>query len=659
VLRDLAVALFHGERAAPTLWVESSHEAVSPGQNCSSVARAVSGDSGRCRRLPLLYLRPHAFLWVGSAGADRRRNRVPEGVAVARSQPVARNLFPVGVVPIFLIALALMLAAELVFARFGAQLVRQSVKARTDIVGSAAQNLMLAASHGATQETLDGIRQQVPRLSAVVRAQGQSFRLPRNGEFAAAPAWIPAGFADLLENDGRYYIAADVRDGDTEAFAYLPLDDQVLRTLTPGMVSVVGVLGGESLTTIHFGFSGSRMSVVDRGVRTEIAPSGHERYWSRWDVPIAGMLPWKVLTPTGRADVLLPLASRPSLLVGGGVSDRMSSVAQSILLVVGTFLLVVEAVSLFSSIRLTRTITRSVGDLYRGTQHVSEGDFSYRIPVRGDHQLSGLARSFNGMSTTILQLIGEVRKKEKLDAELRIARDVQLNLFPKSVPKLRTLQMTGVCIPGRIVSGDYYDYVTLDERRTAIALGDVSGKGVSAALLMASVQAALHAHLRFSGASSHASASTATLMTRISQQLYENTPTEKYATFFCSMYDDRTGRLAYTNAGHLKPILVRDRQASPLEGGGIVAGILPDVTYDEQDILLRTGDLLAIFSDGVPEAMNAADQEFGETRLAELLITHCEEPLEDIAQAVTDSVERWIHDPDARDDLTLVLLRKL
>jgi sigma-B regulation protein RsbU (phosphoserine phosphatase) len=148
-------------------------------------------------------------------------------------------------------------------------------------------------------------------------------------------------------------------------------------------------------------------------------------------------------------------------------------------------------------------------------------------------------------------------------------------------------------------------------------------------------------------------------MTRISQQLYENTPTEKYATFFCSMYDDRTGRLAYTNAGHLKPILVRDRQASPLEGGGIVAGILPDVTYDEQDILLRTGDLLAIFSDGVPEAMDAADQEFGETRLAELLITHCEEPLEDIAQAVTDSVERWIHDPDARDDLTLVLLRKL
>jgi sigma-B regulation protein RsbU (phosphoserine phosphatase) len=162
--------------------------------------------------------------------------------------------------------------------------------------------------------------------------------------------------------------------------------------------------------------------------------------------------------------------------------------------------------------------------------------------VRGGHQLSGLAASFNDMSTKILQLIGAVRKKEKLDAELRIAREVQLRLFPKSVPKLRTLEMAGVCLPGRVVSGDYYDYLTLDDRRTAIALADVSGKGVSAALLMASIQAALHAQLKFSGASSHPAVSTATLMALISQQLYENTPTEKYATFFYSVYDEAAAK---------------------------------------------------------------------------------------------------------------------
>jgi HAMP domain-containing protein len=150
------------------------------------------------------------------------------------------------------------------------------------------------------------------------------------------------------------------------------------------------------------------------------------------------------------------------------------------LLIVGGFFLAIELVSLFSSLGLTRTITRSVSDLYRGTLRVADGDFSSRIPVRGDHQLSGLAESFNGMSSRILQLIGEVRKKEKLDAELRIARDVQLMLFG-SVPRLGTLQMMGLCaLPAR--QRDYYDFVT-DQRRTSLRSA-TSQKGVSAALLV-------------------------------------------------------------------------------------------------------------------------------------------------------------------------------
>src|SRR4029077_1894707 len=168
----------------------------------------------------------------------------------------------------------------------------------------------------------------------------------------------------------------------------------------------------------------------------------------------------------------------------------------------------------------------------------------------------------------------------------------------------------------------------------------------------------LHAQLKFSGAPSHPVLSTATLMALISQQLYENTPPEKYATFFCSVYDDETGRLTYTNAGHLKPILVRDGQATTLEGDGMVAGLLPNVKYEQQDVLLRTGDLLAVFSDGIPEAEDAAAQEFGEARLAELLVTQIDKPLDNIITAVTGTVEKWIHDPEGRDDLTLLLLRK-
>jgi sigma-B regulation protein RsbU (phosphoserine phosphatase) len=262
------------------------------------------------------------------------------------------------------------------------------------------------------------------------------------------------------------------------------------------------------------------------------------------------------------------------------------------------------------------------------------------------------------MTEQIRHYISEMRKKEKLESELEIARQVQARLFPRTVPELKTLELAGICLPGRFVSGDYYDFVRLDDRFTAIALGDVSGKGVSAALLMASIQSSLHGHLRFSGAALNPSLSTATLMALISQQLYESTPAEKYATFFCSVYDDETGVLRYSNCGHVKPIVVRASQVSTLEGDGMVVGLLPNVRYEQREFALQQGDLVAIFSDGIPEAENAQEQEFGEARLGELLAQHAAEPLDRIIQAVTEAVAAWAHDPDGRDDTTLVLLRK-
>lgn len=316
-------------------------------------------------------------------------------------------------------------------------------------------------------------------------------------------------------------------------------------------------------------------------------------------------------------------------------------------------------ISLVWGISLIRTITRSVHDLYAGTQRVSKGEFSMPIPVRGKHQLSELAGSFNSMTTQVVRLLGEARKKEKLESELEIARQVQNRLFPRTVPKLKSLELAGICIPGRYISGDYYDFVRLDARWTAIALGDVSGKGVSAALLMASIQAALHAQLKFHSEAASPVLSTAALMALLSQQLYENTPPEKYATFFCSVYDDETGRLIYTNAGHLKPILVRAGKASGLEGEGMVAGLLPNVKYEQQEIQLESSDLLAVFSDGIPEAENQEGKEFGEDRLSDLLVENANKPLDEIIRIVTHGVDNWAADPDTRDDTTIVLARRL
>jgi phosphoserine phosphatase RsbU/P len=152
--------------------------------------------------------------------------------------------------------------------------------------------------------------------------------------------------------------------------------------------------------------------------------------------------------------------------------------------------------------------------------------------------------------------------------------------------------------------------------------------------------------------------STARLTERLSEQLYENTAGEKYATLFCSLYDEHSGRLVYTNAGHLPPLLIRDAQTVPFESSGMVVGLLPIFSYDQQIVQLQDGDLVAIFSDGVTEAENAAGEQFEAARLSDLLTQHCLLPLDDLLKVVTDDLTRWIHRPETRDDITIVLARK-
>jgi sigma-B regulation protein RsbU (phosphoserine phosphatase) len=249
-----------------------------------------------------------------------------------------------------------------------------------------------------------------------------------------------------------------------------------------------------------------------------------------------------------------------------------------------------------------------------------------------------------------------VKEKEKLQAELEIARQVQAQLFPKEVPKLKTLELTGVCNPARIVSGDYYDFVPFDSRSTALVIGDISGKGISAALLMASLQSSLHAQLTIGA---NGGISTSAIVSRLNRQFYENSPPEKYATFYCGVYDDDQGSLLYTNAGHLAPILVRCGTVLRLESNGMAVGMFPDFPFEQTSLDLQRGDLLIAFTDGITESENSRGEQFGEERLTELLIHTSDRPLDDIVQTVTEAVRNWASDPDNQDDTTILLARRL
>jgi sigma-B regulation protein RsbU (phosphoserine phosphatase) len=581
------------------------------------------------------------------------------------------SYFLFGVVPLVLVIGLLMVTGSTFFGLLAADRVRQAIDERTHVVQMLARQVVTVS---ALQPDPDVpllsrlVRDLDPRAHAIVRIGTSVRSVPDDaGEFHAIPSWSSPDFTGLVEAERRYFLATHAHvDPAVDVFVYTPFDASSLAKVKSVVTPAVMPIADDASVNLALQPSGSSVFVVQDGVRQRVEYSVNDMPPGRaiWDPVLVWSIKRVVRDAAGgKGEVLVTFASRPSLLMPA-LADP-ADIGPRILLIVATIVggvfLLVSAASVFWSARLTRSITRAVHDLYDGTRQVAAGNLAHRTPVRGTDQLSELASSFNGMTERVQQLIVEVGEKKKLESELEIARQVQLQQFPKSVPKLKTLQVAAQCIPSRFVSGDYYDYVLLTSGRMALALGDVSGKGISAALVMASLQSALHAQLRYAPADGQAgeTLSTATVMRQLSEQLYENTPAEKYATFFCALYDDSTGSLLYTNAGHLPPLLIRGNERIRLDVGGTVVGLMPLFTYEQQVVQLQPGDLLAMFTDGVTEAEDASREQFGDDRLATLLMEHRDKPLEEVVRIVTDRVREWAHDPDNADDTTILLARRI
>jgi phosphoserine phosphatase RsbU/P len=327
-------------------------------------------------------------------------------------------------------------------------------------------------------------------------------------------------------------------------------------------------------------------------------------------------------------------------------------------------------------------MTSSVAELYRATEHVNRGDLSHRIQINGHDQMAALEGSFNSMTGSLAKLIDEQKEKQRLENELSIAYEVQELLFPGEVTNLPSLEVHGVCIPARTVSGDYYDFIPLGTDRMVLAVGDISGKGISAALLMATVHAFVRAYslepemvlvpaaVQYQAESqgdsrmyyrgdggSESQLAPAMLMTTLNYQLYRSTPAAKYATMFLGCYDPTARVLRYCNAGHLPPIIIRATgEAFPLDINGTVVGLFDGVTYDESTVVMQPGDIFVAYSDGVTEPENEFG-EFGEDRLVALIKEHRRKPLPRIAEIVTGAVADWIGAAEQPDDVTIVLAR--
>lgn len=483
--------------------------------------------------------------------------------------------------------------------------------------------------------------------------QKDSHVYPTDASIERAPADLPDG-AGILLKANEYFVFAKYRAGDSQVTAMAPLSNAFLSSLMPSLGPVS--LGMRTETE-----SGGIRIRKRKAPRKQEPPVPIPEPINRADIQLTGfrMIPVTVWEEPekSRSDILVIETRFLAVLkvIFSSKQDWDQNFVLLLLISVGTLFLIFEITALLIGVTLTRTITNTVHDIYEGTNRVMEGNFSHRIPIKGNDQLAQLGESFNRMTENLEKLLKVAKENERLNAELEIAREVQRQLYPKSVPASTSLAITAHYQPARMVSGDYFDFHRLSPEQLCFSMGDVAGKGISAALLMATVQSSFRSHIQ----SLSGEMCVSRVVTDLNKMLYNNTAPEKFSTFFLGIFDESTATLRYTNAGHLPPILIRNGEASLLAVDGMVVGAFPFAQYGESSIVLEAGDLLLLYTDGISEPQNEYGEMFGEDRLIEVVRRNAHQTDAGIIQAVMEAVIQWTGSPELQDDMTLLIARRV
>ena len=249
------------------------------------------------------------------------------------------------------------------------------------------------------------------------------------------------------------------------------------------------------------------------------------------------------------------------------------------------------------------------------------------------------------------RLTRELMERRRLEKELAIAREIQASFLPKSDPEIAGFDIAGTTLPHDEVGGDYFDFIPISDTRLGIAIADVSGKGIPAALIMAGFRMSLLAEIRNEFA-------IRAIMRKVNSLLHESTDSGKFVTAFYGVLDHRNRVLIFTNAGHNPPTLVRvGGEVEYLEEGGVALGVLPETQYEDRPIALRPGDVLVFFTDGISEAESPSGEHFGQQRIERVVEAHAGERASAIMTALITAVQEWSGTRGQTDDLTLVVLK--
>jgi serine phosphatase RsbU (regulator of sigma subunit) len=368
----------------------------------------------------------------------------------------------------------------------------------------------------------------------------------------------------------------------------------------------------------------------------------------------------------GRGFIWLTLQTSLRGLVGEFAS-REAAFNVALLVALGVVALLFLGTSLVAfifSLRITGGITGAVAALHRGTQRLAAGDLDAVIEIENEDEFGDLARSFNAMTVAVKQGREDALARERLQQEMATARQIQERLLPRDAPELAGWQITGLSLPSQQVGGDYFDFLQPAPGRLGVAIGDVSGKGVPAALLMSNLQASLKGQVLDQ-------APVGEVVARINRLLTTSTDPHMFATFVYGELDVADGSFVCANAGHEPPLVVRaDGAVEWLTEGGLLLGMLPDQRYEPATVVLAPGDVLVLYTDGITEAGapnpaqarpgddDSDDHLFGEERLAEVVREARGRTALGIREAILGAVQRHLAGRPAGDDITLVVVRR-
>ncbi|PYU52361.1 MAG: hypothetical protein DMG53_00480 [Acidobacteria bacterium] len=535
-----------------------------------------------------------------------------------RNRLIVAYLF-IAVVPILLIVTLVLLAGRILYSQLGAYILHEDIQNRVDMIADISEHIAIADGtlpRGVTQDESERI------LAAQSHAIHDRELLGLSISFADDTTLLrkitpsnKTSYAGLLQQGDSLSLtslrAIPGSKGERIVMLRVPVTPDFLNTVAPD-------LGAIQLNLMERYTGGAPQAVI--------YPSGEEQYkvakpivarnrvlqdamfWIDPAVSVVSSLDSVFVAHDGKVELHQPVLAvfnaRPSRL-NARIFTSLGELRDSylvLLILVGIVFLLIEAAALATGIVLTRRITRAVADLYRGTQYVQAMDFSHRVQIEHRDQLGELAESFNQMTGSISTLIEEQNKRQRLENEISIAREVQNQLFPSTF----------------------------------------------------SLQAALRSQMLSEGSER---LNMAELVSRLNKHLVRNTGDDRFATFFIAIYDSATRTLRYTNAGHLPAFLICNGNSEQLDKGGMVLGVMEDYVYEEGSLEVRPDALLIGYSDGLIEPENVYGEEFGIRRLQEAAVRlQGAAPLM-VAESLMAAAEEWAGTPEQADDMTVIVAR--